>query len=70
MINNRYREETGPVEIDIRIQEVFVITIEQFGARLRDIGISQVFAYHRAVLGLHQAVIIGVSGSGFGEANQ
>ena len=28
------------------------------------------FAHHRAILGLHQAIIIGVAGSAFSEADQ
>ncbi len=47
-----------------------MVRIEQFGARLRDMSVSQVFAHHSAILGLHKAIIIGVSGSGFGEMDQ
>jgi len=42
-----------------------VIHIKQFGARLRDIRISQVITNNRAVLSLHKTIIIGMPGSLF-----
>jgi hypothetical protein len=33
-------------------------------------GISQMFAHHRAILGLHKSIIMGMANSAFGEADQ
>ena len=58
------------MEVDIRVKEVSIEPIEQFSAALGDISISQLLAHHGAILRLHQAIIIGVSGSGFSETDQ
>ncbi len=58
------------MEIAQRIQKLLVVSVEQFSTRLWDVGISQVLANNRAILGLHQAIIIALPGSGFGEADQ
>lgn len=57
------------MKVDIGIEKVSVELIDHPGAFLRDIGISQLFADNRAVFGFHQPVIIGVSWTGFGKAN-
>ena len=69
-VNNRNREETGAIEVDIQVKEVSIELIEQFSAALGDIGISQLIAHHGAILRLQQAIIIGMSGPGFNETNQ
>ena len=33
-------------------------------------SVSQLFAHHSAILGLHQTIIVAVPGSAFGKANQ
>ena len=58
------------MEINIRIQKLLVVSVDQFSTRLWNIGISQVLANHRAILGFHQTIIIALSGSGFGEVDQ
>jgi hypothetical protein len=58
------------VEVDIGIEEVPVVLVECFGACLRDISIAQVLAHHRAILGLHQSIIISVTRPAFGKADQ
>ena len=61
-VNNRDREETRAMEVDIRIKEVSIKPIYQFSAHLWDISMSQLLTNHGAVLGLHQSIIIGMSG--------
>ncbi len=46
VVDNRDREETRPVEVDIGVEEVSIELINQFSAPLGDIGISQLLAYH------------------------
>ena len=46
VVDNRYREETRPVEVDIGIEKVTVILVERFGAGLWDISIAQMLAHH------------------------
>ena len=58
------------MEIEIEAQEIPVIPVDQLGTRLRDMVIPQLFAHYRAVLGLYQAIIIGVAGPAFGETDQ
>lgn len=70
MVNEGYGEEAGSVEVEVDVQEVPVELVEQHSTSPRDMGISQLFAQHSAVFGLHQAIIIAMSWSGFGEANQ
>ena len=66
-IRDRLREEAWAMEVDVRIEEVGTEGIDHAGTVLRDVGIAQMLAYHRAVLGLGQCVIIGMPGAGLGE---
>src|SRR4030042_6224976 len=70
VVGNRYREETRPVEVDIGIEKVIVILVKCFGTRLWNIGIAYMLAHYRAILGLHQTIIIGVARPAFGKADQ
>ena len=71
VVNNRNREETEAMEVDIQVKEVSIEPIEQFSAALGDISIFQLLAaHHGAILRLHQAIIIAVSGPGFSETDQ
>ena len=71
MVGNGYREETRSVEVDVGIEKVTVILVERFGTGLGNIGIAQVLAHHRAILGLHQTIIIAMAmaGPALGKAN-
>lgn len=58
------------MEVDVRIKEFLMVSIEQIGALLGDMGIAQLLADHRSVLGFHQGIVVGMSGAGFGETDQ
>ena len=48
-IRDRFREETRPVEIDVRVEVVRAEGVDQAGAVLRDMRVAQMLAHHRAV---------------------
>jgi len=52
------------MEVDVRIKEFLMVSIEQIGALLGNMGIAQLLTDHRSVLGFHQGIVVGMSGGG------
>lgn len=55
-----FGHRAGPVEVDVRVQALAVEPGDRFGVLGVDVAIAQVFSNHRAVLGLHQSVVVGM----------
>jgi hypothetical protein len=70
LIDSYHGEETGTMEIDVRIQIFLVVSVQQIGTGLWDVNVAQIFTYYSAILSLYQSIIVGVPWSGFGETNQ
>ena len=48
------------MEVDVGVQDLRTEHIDPARILLRDMGVAQMFADHRPVLGLRQCVIVGV----------
>jgi hypothetical protein len=66
-IGDRFREEAGTVEVDVRVEVMRTERVDLFGKRLRDVRVPQVFPHHRAILGFRQCVVVGMPRAGLGE---
>ena len=59
----------GAVIVQIGVEEVAIEAVEPVGASGIDVAVAEVLADDGAVLGLHQAVVVGVSGPALGLAD-
>ena len=64
------REETRTVIVDVRVKKVTGKLIDLGGVFLRDMHIAEVLSDDRAVFGFSQRVIVGMTGSGFGQFDE
>lgn len=55
------------MEIEVRREDVLRELVDLTSEIARDVGIAEVFADHRAVLGFDQGVIVGMPGTRLGE---
>ncbi len=65
-VGRRFRHATRPMEIQIGIEMLTVEGHERVGVAGIDIAVSDVLADHCAILGLHQAVVVGMPRARFG----
>ena len=66
----KLRDAAGPVEVQVRIQMLTMKLIDGFGMLAGDMRPAQMFADHRAVLGLHQGVVAGMTSPRLGLLDQ
>jgi len=65
-VRDAFREQTRPVDVDLRIQRLCPPEIHVGGVALRNMGVAQRCANHRAVLGFGQPVVVGRARTGWG----
>ena len=58
------------MEVEVRVEEILVEGVDQWGLFLGDMGITEVLAHHGTLVTFHQGVVIGVACSGLGELDQ
>ncbi len=63
------REEAGAMVVDVGVEIVLVKVVYQRRPFLRDMVIAQMLTDDRGVFALHQGIVIGLAGAGFGELN-
>jgi hypothetical protein len=67
VIDEFFREEAGPMEVEIRGKDVQGEIVDFGGVAAWDVGVAEVLADDRAVLAFDQGVIVGLAGAGLGE---
>ena len=66
-VGYRFGEETGAMEVDVRIEKVVAESVDLGGEALRDMAVAEVFAHDGAILGFRQAVVVTMAGTRLGE---
>ena len=61
------REEAGTMEVEVGREHRLGEAVDLPGEATGDVGVAEVLAHHRAVLGLDQGVVVGFSSPGLGE---
>ena len=54
-------EHAGAVQIQPRIEHIFVERIDGFGELLRDVAVAHVLAHHAGIFALRQCVVVAVT---------
>ena len=62
-IDPRLGKQVGPMDVERRCPPVEPECIDRSGEALREVGMAQMLAYHRAVLAFDQGVVIALPGA-------
>lgn len=69
-IRPNLRKEAGPVEIEVGREVLLIEDIDQRRPPLRNVRMAKEFSDHRPILTFNEGVLVGLTGTGFGEGDQ